>query len=572
MMTHSKRPGGLRQPHYQCSRDAPTRQAIGAGGRMKIAALELGMNFAGFPPNGIAKRKSNFILPRLGGLWLLAGLMSTLAGPTLALCDDNPRDLDAASAPIAAAPVDPAIQNALGQISVGQIRRTIEKLVGFHNRSTLSSMDTDLPPGQGVSAAADWIAQQLVDYSADCGGCMEVKRDTFTQEAEPPPQGRIPKPTTITNVYAVLHGSDPKQAARMILVTGHYDSRNSDTMNTKGEAPGANDDASGVAVSLECARVLSRLKLPATLVFVAVAGEEQGLNGSRHLAELAKHDGWQLEGVLNNDIVGGNTTPGETLQDKSLVRVFSEGIPATASPDEIKRITALGLESDSPSRELARAIADVSRSYFPGSAAKMSSASGSVGDCVGSQFTPPMNCTQPFRPVLIFRRDRYLRGGDHTSFNQDGFAAVRFTEWREDFNHQHQDVRVENGVQYGDLLEYVDFDYVARVAGLNAAVMATLAAAPPPPEKVRIVAKQLDNTTTLHWAAGAGAPAGTAYEVVWRETQAPDWQRSVRPQAQMDGDSYTVTLAVSKDNVIFGIRAVDAAGHRSVAVTPLPER
>ena len=299
-------------------------------------------------------------------------------------------------------------------------------------------MDTDLPPGQGVSAAADWIAQEFVEYSADCGGCLEVKRDTFTQEAEPPPQGRIPKPTIITNVYAVLHGSDPRQAARMILVTGHYDSRNSDTMNTKGEAPGANDDASGVAVSLECARVLSRLKLPATLVFVAVAGEEQGLNGSRHLAELAKREGWQLEGVLNNDIVGGNTTPGDTLQDKSLVRVFSEGIPATATPDEIKRITALGLESDSPSRELARAIADVSRSY---------------------------QLATPFHPVLIFRRDRYLRGGDHSSFNQEGFPAVRFTEWREDFNHQHQDVRVENGVQYGDLLQFVDFDYVARSPG-----------------------------------------------------------------------------------------------------------
>ncbi len=406
-------------------------------------------------------------------------------------------------------------------------------------------MDSDLPAGQGVTAAADWIAQQLVGYSADCGGCLEVKRDTFTQEAQPPPQGRIPVPTTITNVYAVLRGSDPKQRARMILVTGHYDSRNSDTMNTKGEAPGANDDASGVAVSLECARVLSRLKLPATLVFVAVAGEEQGLNGSSHLAQLAKSEGWQLEGVLNNDIVGGNTTPGETLQDKSQVRVFSEGIPAMATPDEIKRITALGLESDSPSRELARAVADVSRSY---------------------------QLAAPFHPVLIFRRDRYLRGGDHTSFNQEGFPAVRFTEWREDFNHQHQDVRVENGVQYGDMLQFVDFDYVGKVARLNAATMATLAAAPPPPEKVRIVTKALDNGTTLHWAAGSGASAGTAYEIVWRETQAPDWQRSVPAKMQADGDAFSLTVPVSKDNVIFGVRAVDAAGHRSVAVPPLPER
>ena len=502
------------------------------------------MNFLKYPPRGFANDKFSLAGHRLSGVTVLTGLALLLAGPTLALSDDQPRDLDVAGATIQAAPADPAIQAALAQISGRQIRRTIERLAGFHNRNTVSSVDTGLPAGQGVTAAADWITKELQGYSADCGGCLEVKQDTFTQDAQPPPQGRIPQPTTITNVYAILHGSDPKQAARMILVTGHYDSRNSDTMNTRAEAPGANDDASGVAVSLECARVLSRLKLPATLVFVAVAGEEQGLNGSLHLAQLAKNEGWQPEGVLNNDIVGGNTTPGETLQDKSQVRVFSEGIPATATPDEIKRITALGLESDSPSRELARAIADVSLSY---------------------QLTPP------FHPTLIFRRDRYLRGGDHTSFNQEGFPAVRFTEWREDFNHQHQDVRAENGVQYGDMLQFVDFDYVEKVAKLNGAVLATLASAPPPPREVKIVTKELDNNTTLHWRAGDGAPAGTGYEIIWRETSAPDWQRSL-PAKTSGGDSFTTTVPVSKDNVIFGVRAVDATGHRSVAVTPLPER
>jgi hypothetical protein len=449
--------------------------------------------------------------------------------------------------------VDPAIQNVLAQVSARQIRRTIEKSAGFHNRSTLSSISNDLPAGQGVTAAADWIAAQFVDYSADCGGCLEVKRDTFTQDAEPPPQGRIPNPTTITNVYAILHGSDPAQASRIVLVTGHYDSRNSDTMNTTAEAPGANDDATGVAVSLECARVLSRLKLPATIVFVAVAGEEQGLNGSRHLAQLAKSEGWKLEGVLNNDIVGGNTTPGETLQDKTAVRVFSEGIPAAATPEEIKRITSLGLESDSPSRELARAIADTGRIYFP---------------AAQPAIPPP-----PFHPVLIFRRDRYLRGGDHSSFNQEGFAAVRFTEWREDYNHQHQDVRTEKGVEYGDLLKFVDFDYVANVARLNAAALATLAAAPAPPHDVKIVTKELDNNTTLHWTPGTGVPSGTGYEIVWRETSAPDWQRSLRVPEPTDGTAVrAATVPVSKDNVIFGVRAIDAAGHRSPAVTPFPER
>ncbi len=421
------------------------------------------MKLIGLLPVRAFPSDANFALRRLLSLSLLTGFLSFSMDPMSAVCDDRHRDLDAVGAPIQPAPADPAIAKALAQVSPAQIQSSIEKLVSFHNRSTLSSMDTDLPPGQGVSAAADWIAGEFQRYSDACGGCLEVKRDTFTQQAEPPPQGRIPKPTTITNVYAILRGRDPAQATRMVLVTGHYDSRNSDTMNTRADAPGGNDDASGVAVSLECARVLSSLKLPATLVFVAVAGEEQGLNGSRHLAQLAKHEGWQLEGVLNNDIVGGNTTPGDTLQDKSLVRVFSEGIPATATPDEIKRITALGLESDSPSRELARAIAAVSRSY------QLSSA---------------------FHPVLIFRRDRYLRGGDHTSFNQEGFAAVRFTEWREDYNHQHQDVRIESGVQYGDLLKFVDFEYVASVARLNGAALATLAAAPAPPQNVRIVTKR----------------------------------------------------------------------------------
>ena len=496
----------------------------------------------------------------------LSGCLCCVVCVASAFAQGNRRDLEAGGAAIQAATADPAIQGALAQISTRQIRRTIERLVGFHNRNTLSSMDSGPGTERGVTAAADWIAAELEQYSADCGGCLEVKRDTFTEPPEPPPQGRIPQPTKITNVYAILHGRDPAQASRMILVTGHYDSRNTDPMNTKAEAPGANDDASGVAVSLECARVLSRLKLPATLVFAAVAGEEQGLNGSRHLAQLAKREGWKLEGVLNNDIVGGNTTPGDASQDKSAVRVFSEGIPATATPDEIKRITALGLESDSPSRELARAVADVGRTYFAGSGARH----------LGSTISHPGDL-RSFHPVLVFRRDRYLRGGDHSSFNQEGFAAVRFTEWREDYNHQHQDVRTENGVEYGDLLKFVDFDYVAGVARLNAATLATLASAPAPPRDVRMVTKDLDNATNLHWKPSEGASPGTRYEVVWRETFAPDWQYSQLVPTPANAErpeqgTLGAALSVSKDNVIFGVRAVDAAGHRSVAATPTPER
>jgi hypothetical protein len=445
--------------------------------------------------------------------------------------------------PVVAAPADPAIVGALSQISAGHVRQTIEKLVTFNNRSTLSSMDTDLAPGTGVTAAADWIFAQFQAISKDCGGCLEVKRDTFIADpnaaAGTPWANRIKKPTTLTNVYAILRGSDPSAAKRMYLVTGHYDSRNSDNFNTHDAAPGANDDASGVAVSLECARVLSKLKLPASLVFVAVAGEEQGLVGSAHLAHLAKEEGWQLEGVLNNDIVGGNTTLGDTLQRKDVVRVFSEGIPATATPEQDQRIRALGSVDDAPSRQLARAMDDVARTYFPGD----------------------------FAPFLVSRPDRYLRGGDHTSFNKEGFTAVRITEWREDFNHQHQNVRVENGIQYGDLLQFVDFDYVAKVAKLNAATLATLAASPGIPTEFKLVTTGLDNGTTMNWKVPAGVTAGLHYELLWRETTAAAWQY-VQSVPANGSDAMTLTVPISKDNVIFGLRAVDTAGHRGLVATP----
>ncbi len=468
--------------------------------------------------------------------------------------------------PIPTAPLDPAIAGALSQVSPDHIRATIEKLVSFNNRSTLSSMDTGLAPNTGVSAAADWIESEFKRYSAACGGCLEVKRDDFVEPASTAPYARITRPTKITNVYAILRGSDPAQAARMVLVTGHYDSRNSLNANTHDPAPGANDDASGTAVSLESARVLSQLKFPSSIVFVAVAGEEQGLNGSSHLAKLARSEGWQLEAVLNNDIVGGDTTPGNTeppnIQDKSAVRVFSEGVPANATLDQLHMIQTLGAENDSPSRELARAVADVANTYFH--ITSQHSPSGTLPPHVHNNM---MRVIPAFHPVLIFRRDRFLRGGDHTSFNQEGFPAVRFTEWAENFNHQHQDVRVENGIQYGDLLQFVDFNYVANVARLNAATLATLASAPGVPQNVHILTMALDNNSELTWDPPVGAPADTSYQVVWRPTDQPLWTTYADA-----GAAHRLKLAVSKDNVVFAVRSVDAAGHRSVAVLPTPER
>ena len=428
-------------------------------------------------------------------------------------------------------PADPRIVEALKQVSAQHIQATIEKLVSFQTRLTLSAQDpASIAAGHGIGAAREWIKSEFERYSQDCGGCLEVKTDAFLE----PAGDRIPKPTEITNVYAVLKGGDAENAKRIVLVTGHYDSRNSDTLDAAGIAPGANDDASGTAVSLECARVLSKMKFPATIIFLAVAGEEQGLNGSHHFARMAKEQGWDIEAVLNNDIVGGDKNP---QQDSNVVRVFSEGVPVAASEADLRLIRNLGGENDSPSRELARYITEAGRAYDGG-----------------------------VRPYLVFRLDRYLRGGDHYSFNQNGFAAVRFTEFREDYHHQHQNVRTESGLEYGDTLKFVNFDYVASVARLNAATLASLASAPAPPVKVHLLTKELENDSTLAWEPSAGGRA-VGYEVLSRATTSPEWE-----QVQAVGNVTRVTIPRSKDNVIFAVRALDREGHRSLPVVPVPER
>jgi hypothetical protein len=451
--------------------------------------------------------------------------VATLAEPPRKIVSDD------AQPRVTAGAVDPQISAALKEVSAARIQATIERLVGFGTRLTLSAQDpASIEAGHGIGAAREWIKSEFERYSQNCGGCLQVKTDTFTEQ----PADRIPKPTVITNVYAVLKGTDAESAKHIVLVTGHYDSRNSDTFDVKGDAPGANDDASGTSVSLECARVLSQHKFPGTIIFLAVAGEEQGLNGSKHFAEMAKQQGWIIDAVLNNDIVGGDLNP---QQDASVVRVFSEGIPVAANDAQLRTIRGLGGESDSPSRELARYVAEVGRTYDAG-----------------------------IHPRLIFRLDRYLRGGDHYSFNQQGFAAVRFTEYREDFNHQHQNVRTEGAVQFGDLPKFVNFDYISHVARLNAASLASLASAPPAPANVRVLTKELDNDTTLTWDPSPTGRA-SAYEVLWRATSSPDWEHIERV-----GNINRATLKISKDNVIFAVRAVDEQGHHSLPVIPVPER
>ena len=484
-------------------------------------------------------------------LLLAATLVPALASAPSATAQRPDYVIDAS--PVPAPVADPAIARAITSIDAARIHQTIETLVGFGTRNTASVNDSTLPAGKGAQAAADWIFDEFTHISAACSNCLEVKRDIFTQEPDAGPRSRIVKPTQLTNVYAILRGTDPVLSKHIVLVTGHYDSINSNVFknwaDTSGDAPGANDDASGVAVSLECARALSKLRFPGTIIFVAVPGEEQGLLGSAHLAKLMKDEGWQgengkLEAVLNNDIVGGNTTPGDTLQLKDRVRVFSEGVPVAATPEQARRIRAIGGESDSPSRQLARAIVDTARAYLPDSG------------------------KDAFAPFLVARPDRYLRGGDHSSFNQQGFAAVRFTEWREDYNHQHQNVVLSDTPIKGDLLQFVDTNYVARVARLNAATLATLASSPGAPAKVTLDTQKLENGATLKIDP---APAAVDhYELLWRETTSFYWQYAQRVPVPVTAEPgpITITVPISKDNVIFGVRAVDAAGHRSLVIVP----
>ena len=465
---------------------------------------------------------------------MLAGIAGVMMTVSLAVAS-RPVQEPAASASTA----DPQIAAMLAGVSPARIQQNIEKLTSFYTRQTLSST-MPATSGKGINAAAEWIQAQFQQYSSECGNCLEVKTDEFIQQ----PGARIPQPTKITNVYAILRGANPANAGRIYIVSGHYDSRNSDPLNATDQAPGANDDASGTAVSLECARVLSRHRFPATIIFLAVAGEEEGLYGSAHFAKMAKADGWDIEAVLNNDIVGGDRTPGGAPkgyipQDPRIVRVFSEGIASTATEQQLRQMRSLGGESDSASRELARYVAYVATQYLQ------------PGD---------------FRPMLVFRRDRYLRGGDQISFTEQGYAAVRFTEFREDFNHQHQNVRTENGIEYGDLPKFVDYDYTANVARLNAASLAALASAPSSPLDVRLLTKGLQNDSTLEWKPPPGGQA-TGYEVLWRDTTVPDWEH-----AKSVGNVTQVTLPVSKDNVIFAVSAVDAKGHRSLPAVPQPER
>jgi hypothetical protein len=414
----------------------------------------------------------------------------------------------------------------LGEMSAANVEEYDRALVSFGTRHTLSSQTDNK---RGIGAARDYIYGEMKKFAAKSGGRMTVEKQSFVA----PPGPRIPEPTTITNVVATLRGT--KNPERTYVVSGHYDSRCSDVMNSTCDAPGADDDASGVSAVMEMARVMATRKFDATIVFMAVAGEEQGLYGSTHYAELATQSGQRIDGMFTNDIIGSSLGQ-NGVRDPNTVRLFAEGPSATETAAEAGERRTTGGENDSPARQLARYAKDVSDQAPTGMSVR-----------------------------IIYKRDRYLRGGDHIPFLDRRYPAARFTEVNEDYRHQHQDVRVQDGVQFGDLLQFVDFGYITRVAKVNAATLAGLASAPGN-MTARVHTGQLSVDTDLEWDPSPEADLA-GYEIVYRDTIEPYWTHTI--EVDKNTTRYLVK-GITKDNYLFGVRAVDTDGNRSPVAFPHP--
>ena len=425
---------------------------------------------------------------------------------------------------------NPKIQGMVAAVKPARMEEYVRKLVSFGTRHTRSNPDN---PVRGIGAARRWIKEELERCNRDAGGRLEITFDEFVQQPGP----RVPAPVTLMNVVATLRGN-ALSGARHYVVSGHYDSMPKDVMDPESTAPGANDDGSGTAAVMAAACAMAALQPRATIVFMAVAGEEQGLLGSTHWAEQAKARGLDVAGMFTNDIVGGSRGA-DGKGEHGYVRLFAEGVsPSLELSGERRTLVQTGGESDSRARQLARLARDA-----------------------GARYVPEL----PVR--VVFRSDRYLRGGDHAPFLARGFAAARFTEARENFRHQHENVEVRDGIQYGDLPEYMDFGYAAAVARINVAALAALALAPAAPAKVEMETFRLENDTTLRWAPNS-EPDIAGYRIVWRDTTAPFWQHAVYV-----GNVNRHTLAgVSKDDYVFGVQAIDRDGNASVAEYPMPVR
>jgi hypothetical protein len=421
---------------------------------------------------------------------------------------------------------NPQIEKILADISPVNIEATVRKLVSFGTRHTLSDPEN---PTRGIGAARRWIKGEFDRYSRESGGRLVVTEDEFIQ----PPATRVPREAKLVNIVATLPGTQPEAQNRMYVVSGHYDSICSPGSDVACDAPGANDDASGTAAVMEMARVMSKYQFDATIVFMTVPGEEQGLLGATHWAEEAKKKGLNIAAMITNDIIG-NTLGGNGVRDNRRVRLFSEGVPSVETEADVRARQSVGGENDSPARQLARYIKEVAERYL-----------------------------RNFEVTLVFRRDRYGRGGDHIPFVERGFAAVRFTEPNEDFTRQHQRVREENGIKYGDVPEMVDFAYIAQVARVNASALSSLALAPAAPTGVRFKTARQEYDTLVSWEKSP-EPDVAGYRIVWRQTYQPFWERGI----DVGDVTEYVMKGVSKDDYFFGVQAMDRDGNASVATFP----
>ncbi|HTS45147.1 MAG TPA: M28 family metallopeptidase [Puia sp.] len=420
---------------------------------------------------------------------------------------------------------DPEIEKMVSEINADSLKFCIGKLVSFGTRHTLSP-STDNK--RGISAARDWVFSRFNEFAKNSHGRMTVERDKWTLPAD---GKRVDTTAYMENVMAILHGTDTDDK-RIFIISGHLDSRITNVMNRSSDAPGANDDGSGVSAVMESARIMSNHAFPATIIFVAVCGEEQGLLGSAHLAERAKIEGWNVEAMLNNDIMGSNHSNGTNIIDNTRVRVFSEGLPAADLEKKAASIRQSGLENDGYSRQLARYVKETGERYVAN-----------------------------LEVVMVYRSDRFLRGGDHLPFSERGFAAVRITEMNENYNHQHQDVRTENNITYGDLPEFMDFEYLRKNTGVNLATLVNLAKSPPPPKEPKTDVKQLSNLTYLHWKAPATGKI-KGYYVLMRETTASQWQK------KFFTTTTEMNLPYSIDNYFFAVQSVSNDGNESLAQLP----
>src|SRR5262245_47286528 len=458
------------------------------------------------------------------GLSALACVGLLAASATLALGTRSAEGGDDQGPPVA-----PDVRHMLNDVSATNIEDSINTLVSFGTRSTLSST-TD--PNRGIGAATEWVYEQLQQDAAASGGRMTVEKQSFVVPAGSP---RIPVDTTITNVIATLHGTQPESADRTYVVSGHLDSRVTDVLNFQSDAPGAGDDGSGVAAVLELARVMATHRFDATIKFVTFTGEEQGLFGSTFFANQAHQQGMNIAGMFSNDIIGSSLGQnGE--RDTRDVRLFAEGPPNNETPQEAALRRTMGSENDSPARQLARFVKEQA-----------------------DRAVPEMNVW------IIYRRDRFLRASDHVPFLDNRYPADRFTEPNEDFRHEHQDVRVENGVQFGDLPQFLDYDYIAHVAQINGAALAFLANGPAAPSGVKVEASTLSVDTQLEWQANP-EPDLAGYEIVYRDTTEPTWTHTIDVG---NVTSFTVRN-ITKDNFLFGVRAIDRDGNESVVSFPVP--